>query len=518
MDFKRISRRSLLLSAGFLGGLWLSPPQSSSTVAQTQSIDNPFNLGVASGEPDPNSVVIWTKLNPQSLPLRGKIANLPIQWRVTTDEKLTQIIAEGTTLAVSDLDYAVHVVVNGLEPNQWYWYQFQTGTEVSPIGRTRTAPIGTTEQLSFAFVSCQNYEHGYFNAYRHLAREELDFIIHLGDYIYESSGRANSDFPRNHNSPEPTDLEGYRQRYRLYKSDPDLQEAHRLFPFICTWDDHEVENDYANLESENFESIESFKQRRIAAYQAYYEHLPLRPSAKPQGEKIQLYRRFQWGDLATLHILDERQYRDDQACDQNGKGGGQIIVNCQERLEEQRSLLGHAQEQWLFKGLENSTTQWNIIAQPYLVAELKRTQKNQQAFWSDAWDGYAASRQRLLNFIAQKSPPNPIFIGGDIHSFWVTELKLDFQDLSSPNVACEFVGTSISSNGLPYEQVAPVLAENPHIQFFESRLRGYVKCTVSDHLWRSDLQVVNTVREKNSTLTTLASFGVESGKPKIQKI
>jgi alkaline phosphatase D len=516
----RLKRRNLLLGGGVLGSLAIAN-KTRYLAAQLKYSDYPFSLGVASGDPYPDSVVLWTRLAPNPLQASSlPSVDIPVQWQVATDEKMSQVVAKGEAIATPELAHSVHVVVEGLESDRWYWYQFKTGNEVSPIGRTRTAPaLGSSlAQFSFAFASCQNYEHGYFNAYRHMSEEAIDFVVHLGDYIYESGGQLLPGNPRSHESPEPTNLDGYRRHYALYRSDRDLQAAHQVFPFICTWDDHEVDNDYANLQSQDFDDEIAFEKRRAAAYQAYYEHLPLRPASRPRGAQMQLYRRFSWGDLALFNVLDTRQYRDDQACATNGKGGGQPIVDCQERLAETRSLLGREQEEWLLNGLANSSARWNVIAQQYLVAQLKQLQDGREAYWSDGWDGYAANRQRILNFIAQERLPNPIFIGGDIHSFWVSELKADFQDSTSPTVACEFVGTSISSNGVPYERFVAFLSDNPHIKFFDSRQRGYVRCSVSRQEWRSELRAVDTVKQQNSQISTLATFVVEDGKMQVQKL
>lgn len=515
-SFQRISRRNLLKGAGFIGGVVLSNSKRPSLSAKPEYEAYPFSLGVASGDPFPDSVVIWTRLAAQSLSNFLAKTTIPVQWYLAEDEQMTQIIAQGEGFASPELGHSVHIVVENLKPDRFYWYRFQTGVHISPVGRTRTSPIGSPNKLCFAFVSCQNYEHGYFNAYRHLAKETLDFVIHLGDYIYEEASKSSEDFPRSHGSSEPVDLEGYRQLYALYRSDPDLQEVHRLFPFICTWDDHEVENDYANLESANFDNVEWFKKRRAAAYQAYYEFLPLRPLSRPQGEKMQIYRHIDWGDLARFYILDGRQYRDDQPCDANGTGGGQIIPNCEERLAQKRSLLGQDQENWLYEGLSSSSARWNIIAQPYLFSQLKVTITEEALFWSDGWDGYLANRQRILEFISKKRPSNPVFIGGDIHSFWISEIHRDFDDLTSEIIATEFVGTSISSNSLDYNMLAAILPQNPHVKFFESRLRGYVKCDISPSLWQAQLKVVDTVKKANSKLSTLATFHVKTGIAKIE--
>jgi alkaline phosphatase D len=509
-------RRELLLSTGALMGVLLAEQaQQTQSKAPSPAPDYPFKLGVASGEPYPNSVVLWTRLTRDPLGDRPfSTQSIPVEWQIASDAQLQQVVARGTATALPTFAHTVHVVANGLNPNQWYWYQFKVGKDLSPVGRTRTAPAlnDSPPQLRFAFVSCQNYEHGYFNAYRHLAEEELDFVLHLGDYIYEGGGVPKQGFPRLHATTVVRDLVGYRKRYAQYRLDPNLQEVHRLFPFICTWDDHEVDNDYANDRAEDGESPKIFLQRRAAAYQAYYEHLPLRPEAQPNGPNLQLYRRFQFGDLVTLNVLDTRQYRDDQAC-AKGKGGGQLI-NCPERLDPKRSLLGQQQEQWLLQGLGQSKARWNVMAQQYLVSELKQT----IGHWSDGWDGYAANRQRILQFLRQQRIANPIFLGGDIHSFWVSDLKLDFQDPTSPIVASEFVGTSISSNGVSYELVQAFLSQNPHIKFFESRLRGYVKCTVTRDRWLSDLRAVDTVKQPQSSIRTLTSYTVQAGKVGVVKV
>jgi len=440
--------------------------------------------------------------------------SFPVQWQVAEDEGMRRVVQRGNVVTTSDLGHSVHVEVGGLRPNRWYWYQFKAGSEVSPIGRTKTAAAPGTplERLRFAFASCQHYEQGYYTAYENMAKEELDLVIHLGDYIYEGDPRPRV---REHANPEPVDLQGYRIRTAQYKSDPNLQEAHRLFPWIVTWDDHEVYNDYADEDSQDFDPEEAFLRRRAAAYQAYYEHMPLRALSIPQGPDMRLYRRFTFGDLAEFSVLDTRQYRDDQACDQNGRGGGQVVQaeECPEIFDPNRTMLGREQEQWLLQGLERSRSQWNVVAQQYLMASLEQEPGPGKAYWTDGWDGYFAERRRILEFLQNRKPSNPVFIGGDIHSFWVTDLKPDFDDPNSPVVASEFVGTSISSSGVPYETFSRFLPENPHIKFFESRLRGYVRCSVDRQEWTTDLRVVETVEQPTSSVRTLATYGVENGRP-----
>jgi alkaline phosphatase D len=369
--------------------------------------------------------------------------------------------------------------------------------------------------LALAVVSCQHFEHGYYSAYQHLAREDLDLVLHLGDYLYETAPADGQ--PRRHTTPAPTDLAGYRRRHALYRTDPDLQAAHAALPFVLTWDDHEVENDYADDQSERFDPPAAFRRRRAAAYKAYWEHLPLRRRSRPHGPTAQLYRRLRFGDLAELAILDTRQYRDDQPCDTNGVARGQVVAGCRERLDPRRSLLGATQRRWLLAGLDRSAARWNLIAQQLLMAELDLQPGPGLAYGSDGWDGYAADRARILEFLQARRPSNPVVLGGDMHSFWVNDLKLENHQPGAPVLASEFVGTSISSSGPLYEQYSAYLPDNPHVRFFESRWRGYLRCVADHERWSTDLRVVETVQRPGAPVRTLASFVVEDGRPGPQR-
>lgn len=509
-----LNRRQFLLTVGTVMGLVVCSDQFPPTLAQPQFAAYPFSLGVASGDPEPDSVVIWTRIAPDpfgtaSMPQ----VSIPVYWEMAEDPQMQHIFQWGTVDATPQWGHSVHVVVENLSPGQWYWYQFQVGSEKSPIGRTRTMPaLGShPQQLQFAFVSCQHYEKGYFTAYQHLVQEDLDLVFHLGDYIYE--GAPHPGRPRLHVGPNPVDLETYRLRYALYKSDPQLQAAHAAFPFVCIWDDHEVDEDYAQDQSQDFTDPAVFRQRRQAAYHAYYEHLPLRPTAQPQAGQVQLFRRFQFGQLAEFHCLDNRQYRDDQACATHGIGGGSIVSACQDRLADNRSMLGETQETWLMQGIQQSSAHWQVIAQQQLMAELKFGFETASGYWTDGWDGYAASRQRILQCIDQHPRKDLVVIGGDIHAFGVADLKTNFQDPQSPIVGTEFVGTSISSTGLPQTLYSLSQKNNPHIKFLDSRYRGYVLCQVTQETWYTHLRMVNSVEQSDSTITTLASFQVKNGRP-----
>jgi alkaline phosphatase D len=511
----RCRRRNFLLGAGFLTGLAVTS-QWRPVMAQPKFSSYPFSLGVASGDPLPNSVVLWTRLAIN--PLNGggmPPENIVVRWSVALDENMTKIVRKGQTLATPELAHSVHVDVRGLQPDRWYWYQFRVGNEVSPIGRTRTAPALNTSisQLKFAFASCQDWQNGYYTAYKHMADEELDLVVHLGDYIYEYA--AQPDKPRQHIGSEILTLEDYRNRHAQYKTDRNLQAVHGKFPWIVTWDDHEVENNYAGLIPEENQSQEAFVTRRAYAYQAYYEHMPLRRFSLPKGLDMQLYRRFTFGDLAEFNVLDTRQYRTDQPCNDGLK------PRCAQAFAPEATMTGKEQEQWLLKGLDKSSARWNVIAQQLIFAEYDFDPRpNSGVFNMDQWDGYVAARNRIITFLAQRQPSNPVVITGDIHSSWVNDLKVDFKNPDSATVGTEFVGTSITSD-FSTDFIPPIkaaLSDNPHTKFFDGAYRGYVRCNLTRDRWQSDYRIVSTITEENASVSTLASFVVENGKPGAQKI
>jgi alkaline phosphatase D len=519
----RTSRRQLLLGAGtLLGATIASQLPHDRLLASPRFSGNPFTLGVASGDPLPDSVVLWTRLAPS--PLNGggmPPENFSVRWQVAADERMQRVVQRGAVVATPEFGHSVHVDVKGLQPGRTYWYQFKVGNEISPIGRTRTAPaIGSRpKQLNFAFASCSDWQNGYFTAYANMAREDLDLVAFLGDYIYEYGPLPGG--PRQHNAPEVISLNDYRNRYGLYKGDPNLQAAHAAFPWIVTWDDHEVENNYANdiseIDTEPDQDRQVFLRRRAAAYQAYYEHMPLRPPYIPRGANMLLYRRLKFGNLAQFHVLDTRQYRTDQPCDDG------IKQRCPAAFAEAATMTGAKQERWLFDGLDRSRATWNVIAQQTMIGQYDfdpRSTPTSHVFNLDQWDGYVAARQRLLGHIAQSKPNNPVVITGDIHSSWVHDLKLDFSQPSSPTVATEFVGTSISSD-FPTQFIAPTQAAlpgNPHTKYFEGSKRGYVRCKLTQDRWQSDFRLVDSIVTPTSGITTAASFVVENGQPGAKRL
>lgn len=510
------SRRAFLIAAASLAGSACAPVR---IAAMPMAFDNdPFTLGVASGQPLPDGVVLWTRLAPAPL-ADGGMPPTPVEvrWEVAADEGFRRVVQHGVARAVPELAHSVHVEVDGLAPGRWYWYRFHAGGAVSPVGRTRTAPAAdaAVDRLRFAFASCQQYEQGYYAAYRHMAAEDLDLVIHLGDYIYESSwGR---DRVRSHNSPVPATLADYRNRFALYKSDPDLRSAHAAFPWLVTWDDHEVDNDYADDRSQALDPSQLFLTRRAAAYQAYYEHMPLRAWSQPRGLHMQLYHRSAFGRLVEFNVLDGRQYRSHQVCPRPGRGGGNVVELCPERLDPSLTMLGMEQERWLTQGLARSGALWNVIAQQTLMAQVDRKPGAGQAFWTDGWDGYPAARRRLLEFVAQRRTANPVVLSGDVHSFWVNDLKPDFDDPRSPPVATEFVSGSISSQGFAQSRLDRVLPDNPHVKFAKSEQRGYVSVELTPQRWIARMRALDDVKDAASGIYTLAAFTLENATPGAQR-
>jgi alkaline phosphatase D len=485
---------------------------------------DPFSLGVAAGDPTPDGFVIWTRLAPEPLspdpasPGGMSGPDMPVAYEIAKDPVFKDVVRKGEAQAEAHYAYSVHVEVRGLEPGRPYWYRFASGAAQSRTGRATTAPQPGTplSRLRFGFVSCSNYEQGYFSAYRHLADEQPDLAVFLGDYIYEYVESKKPAVRRHSDGVEAGDLRTYRNRYAQYRTDADLQRLHAEVPAIMTWDDHEVQNDYADYWNQTFDDQATFLKRRADAYQAYYEHMPLRPSlSRPNGPNMRVYDRFSFGDLAQFSVVDGRQYRSKPACYGEGKKGrGHLETNksCPERLEESRNMIGQAQEAWLHEGLSASKSRWNIIAQDVLMAELRQKMDDGEiGYWTDDWNGYPASRARLLRHIHDAKVENVAVLTGDIHAFFQNDLKLDFADPGSPTVAAEFVGTSVTSSSPPYDYFMKAVRENPHIKFFDNRVRGYVSMDLTQKQCTARFQAVSDVKDPNATVSTLQTFVVEDG-------
>ncbi|TDE15053.1 alkaline phosphatase D family protein [Jiangella asiatica] len=516
------TRRRFLTLTGASAAAALSPwllgiASGSDGPATPRPSGYPFALGVASGDPLPTAVVIWTRLVVDPLAPFGGMdyLRMPVEWQVAEDENFRRVVRSGSVQAVPEWAHSVHVDVTGLRPARQYFYRFRCGREVSPVGRTRTAPAANAslDRFSFAFVSCQSWTSGYYTAYADLARYDYELVVHLGDYLYEYGARPEvarqAELPTHLRYPtlgETWSLDQYRDQYALFKADPDLQAAHAAAPWITTIDDHEVADNWADEAAYDGEPWETFLIRRANAFRAHWEHMPMRVP-KPVGPDLPLYRRFTFGDLMELNILDTRQYR------------SPIVAQASPEWQDpDRSITGAEQEAWLLDGMGASTARWNVIGQQNAIAQLDSRAGAGQTFGMDRWDGYPASRARVLGGIHERGVGNVISIGGDLHRSIASDLALDAGDPGAPLVAAEFVGTSISSGGDGVDIDAAgqrTLAENPHVKYVNVQ-RGYVGCTVTPDLWRSDYRVVEYITRPGAPASTRTSLVVEDGRPGIQ--
>ena len=523
----RMGRRDLLQWAG-ASAATLS--LSGHAWSQSRFSDYPFQLGVASGSPTHDSVVLWTRLVQSGWFGGSSLGPQPIavRWEVAHDAQFTRIVQSGQTQAMAELAHSVHVELAGLQADRWYFYRFMAGDAVSATGRTRTfpAPDADAASLRLAFASCQRWEHGYFSAYRHMAAENLDVVLFLGDYIYEYPAAANA--VRLPSGGWVLTLDDYRARYALHRADADLQAMHAACPWLVTWDDHEVQNDYAGLHpGDSGAPVANFLARRAAAYQAYYEHMPLRASVLTQGlgglargAEMRLYDRIPFGTLATLYLLDDRQYRDVQACTPGDKPGSGIVdpAQCATWKDSQRTLLGAAQEHWLDQTLAQGSKGWNVIGQQTLLGTRNFKAGAVQSMWNDGWDGYPAARQRLTTSLQRHHVTNPVVLGGDVHENWVGHVKADYAKPDSATVGVEFCGTGITSRGGGNAKIAARLAENPHFVFADGERRGYGVVNITPQQLTTTLRVVDDVTRKDTRIETLAQFTVRAGKPSVQRV
>lgn len=514
-----LSRRNLLKTSAMFTGAIAMGGMSNLVFGASRRLTslpaNPFYLGVASGDPTSDSVVLWTRLAQEVLSGVGAANDaLEIDYEIADSASFTRILRSGTIVAPAELGHSAHAEVRGLSPATEYFYRWHVGGITSPIGRTKTAPAAnaTVDEFRFAIASCQQYEHGYYTAYKHMAEENADLVVHLGDYIYESSwGEVRV---RAHEGPEIKTLEDYRARYGTYKSDPDLQLAHASAPWIVTWDDHEVDNNYAGSIAEDDQTPEQLLMRRAAAYQAFYEFMPIRLPIGRDGPSMPIHRRLRFGNLLEMSVLDTRQYRSDQACGDGRK------ISCSEHQNPNRTLLGNAQKSWLFDSLATTDATWNVLAQQIMMASLRSRSDSGEELWPmDIWDGYPYERQELLEHMAAVATPNPVVLTGDIHSNWAADLKLDFDNQNSKTVGSEFVGTSITSGGdgsdmTDYGQA--LLSNNPHIKFYNAQ-RGYISATVTPSLWRSDYKVLPLITDAGAPISIRKTYVTEAGRPGVQE-
>ncbi|GIH23784.1 alkaline phosphatase D [Acrocarpospora phusangensis] len=492
------------------GGLLLTGAGYAPTRSPARSLrQDPFGVGLASGDPSADGFVLWTRLVLDPLGLNGRggmpARDYDVQWQVATDERFADIVRTGTETAAWRSAHSVHVELQGLQPGREYFYRFRADGHVSPAGRTRTSPAGLSP-LTFAIAACAHYEHGYYTAYKRLAEQEPDLVVHLGDYMYEyqpDGYTAPGGNIRHHSGGQKcATLADYRMRHAQYKSDPDLQAAHAVAPWLVAFDDHEIENNWAGEKSSS--GAPAFERRRASAFQAYYENMPLRRASLPHGAAIKINRRVAWGDLAQFHLLDTRQFRDDQACEDGVRAG------CDDRLDEKRTLLGQDQHRWLLSGLKASQARWNLIGQQILMAQKDYKLGPGSEVNLDSWDGYAAERASLLRGL--KDVANPVVLTGDAHMHHAAELHADPGDPDS-KAAVELVTSSIASDGDGYrdvERTAAVLAENPHISYIDQR-RGYILARLTPDTLTADFRTLDYISRRGAPARTSARFTVPSG-------
>ena len=482
-------------------------------------LNDPFSLGVASGDPNADGAVLWTRLAPSPLDRDGGMSGAAVEvtYEVAADEGFSQVVRSGKVLAAPDSAHTVHVELMGLAPSRPFFYRFHAGAATSPTGRFTTAPAFSSDldRLRIAWASCQHFEQGFFTPYQDMVSQNPDLIIHTGDYIYESSWGPQI---RRHSVPEPYTLSDYRLVHALYKLDPDLQAAHAAAPWLYIWDDHEVDNDYAgNVSEEPHVSVEDFFARRVAAYKAFFEHQPLRRRSvvMPDGT-MRIWGQSTYGTMANIFLTDGRQFRSPAACPTPEERGGRVVpASCPDLADTSRTYLGAQQERWLNGSFGRGPATWNLLVQPTLLSPYNGDEVDGEAgIWSDGWSGYPAARNRLTSLFARRSGSNPIVLGGDTHCYWASDVKSDYDDESAKPVGAEFVTTSITSLRGGYERISKHLPENPHIVHFDNREHGYGLLDLYRDRAEIDLRVVESPRyREGATAHSQAKFVVEAGNP-----
>ncbi len=514
LTLAQIARGAAMLAWGHLFGAASAPARAAT---QLPPGADPFTLGVASGMPRPDSVVLWTRLAPQPYAPLGGLPDAPIdvRWEMALDEKFSRGQRSGTFTARPEHAHSVHVQVSGLPSSTVLFYRFTVRDAVSPVGRTRTAPAEGADvaRLRIAVASCQHYEQGAFAAHRDIAEQDVDFVLFLGDYIYESSNPRYR--LRAHEGPPPKSLDAYRVRHATYKLDADLRAAHAAHPWLMTWDDHEVENDYANELSPSALPPEEFLARRTAAYKAYFEHMPVAPDMAPRGAAMRIHERYTWGQLAELWTLDSRQFRDVQACNDPGRGGGRVLAECADLALESRSLFGAAQEQWLAQGLARSERRWKLLGQASQISPGGIDSPLGRRIYSDGWDGYPRARERLMQTIAQARGGNVVCLSGDVHRHMATQLRAQANQQASAIVAGEFVCSSVTSHGVSEAVMTLIRASNPDIVHGRSDERGYALIDIRPSGAACEFRATPFPAKAQARLTTQARFAIESGRPGI---
>jgi len=497
-----LSRRSLLGRAAFLAGAQILWGKSMAAGAAPQPrprfMSDPFALGVASGDPRPGGATIWTRL--VGAGLESLEAPVRVIWEVSATESFSVILQAGEAGAVEQAAHALHIDIEGLRPGRDYFYRFQAGDATSRTGRFRTLPL-KADRLRLALTSCQHWEHGFFAAYADLVRQSPDLVLQVGDYIYEKSFGAGPDV-RRFPSGDPVSLAAYRARHALYKTDPHLQAAHAAAAWLVSPDDHEVENDYAGAHSA-LSDTEVFLRRRAAAYQAYLEHMPI-SLTRLSPEAVRFHGKVDIGDLAALYLLDTRQYRSAQPGAPEGRAGGSIVPRDAALQDAERSMLGFEQQTWLTGNLARPQPSWTILAQQTLMAPLLLQRPEGEMIWSDIWDGYPASRGRVLEALGGGAVRHAVVLSGDVHSFWRNDLQY-----SGRHVADEIVTSCLASRNAPAALLSSARADNPHIKFLDNAHAGYTFAEFSRDSLQVTFRAIRDIADPYSEVFTLYAEEIE---------
>ncbi|MGU3316162.1 alkaline phosphatase D family protein [Sphingomonas sp. M6A6_1c] len=478
-----------------------------------------FSFGVASGDPTPDGVVLWTRLATRPLTGDGGMGSVrvPVRWEIYDDDGARHLVRAGDAVAEPAWGHSVHVEVSGLQSGRPYWYRFIAGGEASAIGRTRTAPArhAVPERLRFCFGSCQKYEDAQFGAWANTVAEDPDLIVFLGDYIYEEDPSIGT--PRVHLNPAPVDLDGYRVRYATYRLDPLLQAAHAVAPWIVTWDDHEVINDYADLADQHNSDPAIMARRRAAAYHAYYEFMPLRAYSRPHGPDMRLYRTLDWGRLAQFQVLDDRQYRSPRGCQSHVRGemSVSVVKDCPDLHDPKASILGMPQEKWLLDTLSATKARWNILTQqtqitPYPRRDPAHPDAHADMQTVDTWQGYQASRNRLFARWQDANVSNPLVIGGDIHAFVASDISYRGKALAP----C-FVGGSIATQAGD-KLLVQNTADLPAYRFARNDVRGYGRIDVTPTQCDVAFRALRNPLDARTEAYDLTRYVVEDRRPRLQ--
>ncbi|NGY65214.1 phosphodiesterase [Lentzea sp. NEAU-D13] len=508
---RNVHRRTFILGGAAVASSIALPSAGATGVRATATSlpHDPFQLGVASGDPSADGFVLWTRLAPAPLNPDGRggmpSSNVDVQWQVATDGNFATIVASGTTTATPASAHSVHVELSGLDHSRFYYYRFRTDTApsyLSPTGRTRTAPGQGVlpNQLRFAVASCAHWEEAWFHAYRQIANDNPDLVLFLGDYIYEFSTNKTTNVREyvDWGTDVVDTLAEYRLRYAQHRTDPALRAAHAAAPWVVVFDDHEVKNNWNN-------STPSATQR-AQAFQAWYENMPVRAAQKPQGGAMTMHRRLGWGSLARFHMLDTRQYRSPQS-----------TPDCNDGT---RRMISSNQEQWLLDGLATHPATWDFLGQQVFFADRDRDRNPNTCDGDDSWDGYRPQRSRISAGWVERGVPNPVLLTGDVHRHWAADLLANPYAPDSAHIGVELVTTSVSSGGPSADPTDPEpgLPDHlPHVKYLHDR-RGYIRCTATSTQLTAEFMQLSSTTEPDFakvSVTPHARFVVPEGEKRL---